>query len=130
MRVAIEKIEGVKSAQVSLNRGVALVTFEPDNAVSIARVRDAIRSNGFTPKAAELSVEGRIVDEGGELILALPGVHRGFRLVAHPETPEAAPRIRELGLGKIIVIEGVVPETARKDQGSEVIQVRRFSLPR
>lgn len=129
MRVAIEKIDGVKSAEVSLNRGVAVVTFEPENLVTIARVRDAITSNGFTPKSAEVRAQGRIVDEAGEPLLVMPGVRRGVRLLAHADTPEAAAQIKQR-VGDTVVIEGVVPETVRKDQGSEVIQVRRFSSPR
>lgn len=129
VRVAIAKIQGVRSAKVSLNEGVAVVTFDSVNSVSIARLRDVIRDNGFTPKAADVKASGRIVDSGGAIALALPGVTRAIPLVAHPGAPHTM-RIADLAVGTTVVIEGVVPETAKNSRAGEVIQVQSFSIPR
>lgn len=58
MRVAVQRLDGVESVKVSLNDGVAEIRLAPDNSVTLARVREIIRSNGFSPKAAEVVVQG------------------------------------------------------------------------
>ena len=128
MRVATKKLEGVDSVEVSLNEGFARVTFKADNRVTIEQVRQAIRVNGFTPKAADVRIAGRIIEEHGKLILAVPGQDRPFTLVEHPEAPGALQRLKSAGLGKPVIIEGTTPETPKRDAPDVTIKVRRFIL--
>ena len=112
-----------------MNRGLAAVTFESDNRVTVERVRNVIRDNGFTPKAAEVRLRGTLVSDSGALVVQQPGVGTTMRLAAHPDAPAMLERIGNAGAGATVVIEGVVPETAKGSQGPDVLQVRSFSLP-
>lgn len=127
MRVALKKIDGVEAAEVSLNEGVAIVRFRPGNSVTIEQVREVVRSNGFTPKAADVRVQGRVVEQDGALALLIPGQSRVYRLVDHPDAPPAIPRVRE-AVGKTVLIEGTVPERPKRDDPVEVIRARTIAL--
>lgn len=123
MRVALRRIDGVASAEVSLNSGVAVVRFKPENRVAVEQIRDVVRSNGFTPKAADVRVRGRVVEEQGELMLVLPGENQRYRLAADPQVPGATDFVRE-SAGRTVLIEGTVPEEGKGQARVESIQVR------
>jgi copper chaperone CopZ len=129
VRVAVKKIEGVDSVTVSLNQGLATMTFKPDNRVAVEQVRNAIRQNGFSPKGADVRVQGRVVERDGGLALeTLPGT-RGYALVDHPEANDVVSSLRRTALGRMVVLNGVVPETAtRGGEATDTIQVRRFEI--
>lgn len=63
----LRKLPGVTSVRVSLNEGKAVVTLAPNSATTLARIREVIRHNGFTPKDAHVVVAGRLEERGREL---------------------------------------------------------------
>jgi copper chaperone CopZ len=128
VRVAIRKIDGVQTVEVSLNRGLAVITFKPENRIGIGRVRDLIRSNGFTPKDADVRIRGRVVERDGGLVLTLPDQDRAYRLEDHPDAAATISRLTQSGRGKIVVIVGRVPETRGRGERTDIIQVRNFTL--
>ncbi len=65
----MEKLPGVESATVKLNEGRAVLQLKPDNRVTIAQVRERVRQNGFTPRAA---VVAAIAEAMVEPVLAAP----------------------------------------------------------
>ncbi len=128
VRVAVKKIEGVEAVEVSLNRGVAVIRFRPDNRVTIEQVRRAIRINGFTPKAADVRVTGTVVAREGRFVLEVPGADSAYALKEAPESHGAVMQLRAVA-GRPLIIEGSVPETPRRGDGPWTLEVRRFSLP-
>lgn len=86
MRVAVEKIEGVEDARVSLNEGRVTATLAPDNSVTVAQIRAAIRHQGFSPREADIEVFGTIEEggavEAGSRVLFVPG--SGVRYALEP----------------------------------------------
>ncbi len=127
MRVAVRSIEGVETVEVSLNQGVAVIRLVPDNQVTIERIRQAIRRNGFTPRAADVVVIGRVVRESRGLFLSVPGQRGRYALVADPQDPAGAATLAEVPSERTVTIVGRMPETARGDS-STVVQVRRYSV--
>lgn len=65
----LRKLPGVTSVRVSLNEGKAAVTLEPNNATTLASIREVIRHNGFTPKDAQVLIAGQLEERGRELWL-------------------------------------------------------------
>lgn len=129
MRVAVKKLEGVEQVDVSLNIGLAVITFAPDNRVTVEQVREAIRKNGFTPKEAEVRLAGRVSETGGKLILQVPGWDRPYLLLDHPENAGATSQMRSSALGKDVVIDAVVPEAPKRGAPSDTLRVRSFVIP-
>ncbi len=114
MRVAVQKLDGVQSADVSLNQGLATVRFKPNSQVTIEQVRTAIRKNGFTPKATQVRVAGTLTDHQGQPALALPGTGAIYRLREGSRGAAPLAGVRRLAPGTRVTIEGQVPESPAK----------------
>jgi copper chaperone CopZ len=127
VRVAMQKVDGVTSVTVSLNEGTLTLTLAPTNRVTVARIREAIRANGFTPKDAEVRVVGRVVARGDTLLLVVPETSESFAL---EDAPGAAGRVGELQRGHVgtqVIVSGTVPESA-KVAGARALRLRVRSV--
>ena len=127
MRVAVSKIEGVTSATVSLNEGMTTVQFASSNSVRIEQIREAIRSNGFTPKDAEIRVAGVLIHRGDTLLLAVPGAEESFLLQDSMALQGQVSALRRLPPNERITVTGQVPASdGRSANTSWVLLVRSF----
>jgi copper chaperone CopZ len=52
---SLKKIAGVKEVTVSLNKGTATLELKPGNKVTVKKIKEVIRVNGFTPKRQKFS---------------------------------------------------------------------------
>jgi hypothetical protein len=71
VRVALIKLPGVESADVSLDKASADIRLKAGNAISIAQLRELMKKNGFPTKDAQVVARGRITDRDGRLSLDL-----------------------------------------------------------
>jgi hypothetical protein len=71
VRVALIKLPGVASADVSLDKASADIRLKAGNAISIAQLRELMKKNGFPTKDAQVVARGRITDRDGRLSLDL-----------------------------------------------------------
>jgi copper chaperone CopZ len=117
VRVAVGKIEGVQSVKVSLKEGVATIQLAPANRVTLARIRDAIRKNGFTARQAEVRVAGTLVHRGDTLVLVVPGTDEMFILQDPPTSSGMVAEGRQRGQGVRVVLTGQVPAPGRRRSG-------------
>ena len=101
----MKKLDGVESVSVSLNDGRVLIRFAPDNSVTIAELRRAIRNQGFSPKEATLTVSARIEMRGGGLVAIVPGSGVTYAVTAGPDVRERLSG----AAGSTVVLEGEVP---------------------
>ena len=110
MRVAVQKLDGVRSVAVSLNDGYADIVLASQNAVTVERIREAIRRNGFTPREARVRVSGTVVRRGEQLLLEVAGSGTAFLLAG---SPEALERLAHAAGGSPVTLDGTVPESQR-----------------
>jgi copper chaperone CopZ len=80
VRVALMKFPGVASADVSLNKGLATVKLKPGNSIRPSEFWEAIRKNGNTPKATQVTVRGEV--QAGGTQLKVIGSNEVFQLKA------------------------------------------------
>ena len=73
MSVAVNKLDGVERADVSLNEGLVSVQFAAENAVTIDQLRRTIRDQGFSPRDAILTLSAVIEMRDGALVAVVPG---------------------------------------------------------
>ena len=73
MRVAVRRLDGVESVEVSLERASADVHLRPENHVTLPQLRKIIKDNGFSPREAAVTVIGTLVERGGKPALSLTG---------------------------------------------------------
>ena len=73
MRVAVRKLPGVESVEVSLERAAAEIRLRPDNRLTVAQLRKIVRDNGFTAKEATVTAVGTLTERGGKPALSVTG---------------------------------------------------------
>jgi copper chaperone CopZ len=54
----MQKVEGVEKVSVSLKEGLATLNLKPANALTMAKLRDIIKNNGFVSKEAVIVAHG------------------------------------------------------------------------
>ena len=128
VRVAIKKVEGVDKVDVSLNQGLAEVTFKPGNRATVEQVREIVRRNGFTPKAAEVRVDGHVVQQDGKPSLAVTGADVVYMLAEHAEAKGKLAALQQTAKDQVVTVSGHVPESQPKAPTPMTLQVRDFTV--
>lgn len=106
---AIQRIEGVASVEVSLNKGFADVKLKPGNRVDPERIRQVVRDSGFTPKAADVRLAGEIVERGGKPALAVTGLDLVYLLSDHADARSKLAEAQR-AVGRTVLATGRLPE--------------------
>ncbi len=78
----MKKLDGVESADVSLNEGRVSVQFSSENGVTIDQLRRTIRDQGFSPRDAMLTLSAVIEMRDGALVAVVPGSGAAYTLTA------------------------------------------------
>jgi copper chaperone CopZ len=105
--VALKKVIGVDSVEVSLNKGRATVKLKPGNTVSVPQLWELIHKNGYTPKTTAVSVRGDLASVDGRLQLKITGTKDTLALAADPKNPAAYSEASKK-LGQTATIQGVM----------------------
>src|SRR3984957_7563737 len=87
--VALKKVAGVESVEVSLNKGLATVKLKPGNVVSVPQLWELIHKNGYTPKTTAVSVRGELTNVNGALQLKVSGTRDTLPLAADAKNAAA-----------------------------------------
>jgi cation transport ATPase len=85
------RMRGVESASFDAAKNVATVKLKPENTVTLSAIRDALKSLGYTPEEANITVEGELRD--------------GALSMKHQERAFVVEGARETG---VVVVEGTV----------------------
>jgi copper chaperone CopZ len=111
----LKALPGVKTVKVSLNEGYTEATFAPDSRTSLLDVRNVIRKNGFTPKDAQVELEGEL-QLAPQPSLLVNGVSYPlhFGAVAAPSASAA---------GRLATVSGTVAPDSNDVQVAEIVLV-------
>jgi len=63
--VAVKKLDGVQTVDVSLEKASADIRLKPGNRITLTQLRDVIKKNGYPTKDAQVEARGRFVDRNG-----------------------------------------------------------------
>lgn len=130
MSVALRKIEGVDSVTVSLDQGRADIELKPGNTVDPEVIRKAVRDNGFTPKTADVKVDGRITERDGRVVLSVTGPEIVYVLVDHPGAKSRLDELEKPAMGAEVTLTGRLPEKAEKRAPGEPRKLEVYELHR
>src|SRR3982750_3588604 len=89
VNVALKKVPGVESVEVSLNKGLATVKLKPGNTVAVPQFWQLLHEKGYTPKAKEVSVRGELADVQGHVQLKVIGTKDTLMIAPDPKNPGA-----------------------------------------
>ena len=107
VHVALKKVAGVESADVSLNKGLASVKLKPGNTVSVPQFWEVIHQNGYTPKTTTVTVRGDLTEGQGRPQLKVSGTNQVLALVADPKDA-ALQNVLHRKLGQSVTLQGVM----------------------
>ncbi|MBI3491137.1 MAG: hypothetical protein HY047_05035 [Acidobacteria bacterium] len=124
MSVSLQKIEGVETVSVTLNKGQASVVLRPGNKVTLAAVRRLIERNGFTPKAASIVAEADVVSgPSGQPQVRVTGTNEIFSV--SEATSEGLRSDLKKQVGTHVIVEGIVPPATDNPAGAMDVKVVR-----
>ena len=106
MRVAVQEMPGVASAEVSLEEGEVTVALEEGNQVRLDALRQVIRNQGFTPRDADIRARGVVERRGDRFLFRTPG---GEVVLDVDADPSVVPALEERA-GRPLVVQGRVEE--------------------
>lgn len=66
MSVAIKKVDGVDSVEVSLERATADIRLKPGNSITLPQLRRIVRQAGYPTKEARVEARGAVVERNGK----------------------------------------------------------------
>jgi copper chaperone CopZ len=105
--VALRKVAGVESVEVSLNKGLATVKLKPGNTVTISQLWELIHKNGYTPKTTSVLVRGELANVNGAIQLKVSGTKDVLPLAANSKNPAAFAEARER-IGQAVIVQGAM----------------------
>src|SRR3954449_582770 len=105
--VALKKVPGVESVEVSLNKGLATVKLKPGNTVSVPQFWQLLHDKGYTPKATVVSVRGELAELQGHVQLKVTGTRDTLILTPDPKNPGAHSDASRK-LGQSVIVQGVM----------------------
>jgi len=109
VRVAIKKVPGVESVDVSLERAVTDIRLAADNSVTLAQLRRIIKASGFNAADATITAAGTLTDQAGEPAIAISGANVTWRLLRDPAHAAVFDEARQRAASKARVeVTGVV----------------------
>ena len=115
MRVAVQKLSGVESVNVSLERAVTDIQLRPGNSITLEQLRTIIKNNGFTAKEATVTVVGKLIERGGHPALDVSGTNTVILLVVDPTQSVVFKQVQDrlrANSGATVRLTGVVESQA------------------
>jgi copper chaperone CopZ len=69
--VALKKLDGVETADVSLEKASADIRLKPGNTITLPQLRRIIRDAGYPTKDAQIEARGTLIERNGKPTLDL-----------------------------------------------------------
>jgi len=108
IHVSMKGVPGVNTVDVDLNTGLVSIKLNPGNSAAMRQFNEAVEKNGFTHKDAQVIVRGQLSGSVRAPFLDVAGANDRYALA-----PLAAGTDISSLLGKTVVIDGVLPQSAK-----------------
>jgi len=83
----MQKVNGVENARVSLNDGLTVLDLKPGNAVTLTKLRQIIKDNGFVSREATVIARGK---PDGDRTFRVSGTGEEITTSAAPQETDTA----------------------------------------
>jgi len=88
----MQKVDGVQGVRVSLKEGLTILDLKPGNAVTLARLRQIIKNNGFVTTEAAVVASGQ--PGADQRVFAVSGTNEQLTLAEAPQQAGSQWRLR------------------------------------
>ena len=114
----------MEAVDVSLERGQASIRLRPGNRITVAQLRQLVKSNGFNARGAAVTVVGELIQDASGPALSVTGT--GVVLIVKPDSARAAAyqTLRDrlsAGPRAAVTLDGVVPERQTKEERDSLV---------
>jgi copper chaperone CopZ len=99
VKVAVQKVDGVESVQLSLEHAEADIRLKPENRVSLDQFRRIVKGNGFEPREAKVIVAGSVRNTGGRLTFEVPGTSAPLVIATSGSAPAVYKQLESSAAG-------------------------------
>jgi copper chaperone CopZ len=123
VRVAIQKVDGVESVELSLERAEADIRLRQDNRVSLDQFRKIVKSNGFEPRQATVTVVGTPREVSGKLAFEVSGLTTPLVVVSDRSDAAAFRQLKNALDSKTPAVFEITGSVEKKSDGVEQIAV-------
>jgi copper chaperone CopZ len=123
VRVAIRKLEGVESVDVSLEKASADIRLRSDNRITLGQLRQIVKSNGFSAKDASVTALGTLSERAGQILLTVSGADSTYQISrAKSRSAAYADAVQSLKTHPSLKIEvaGIVTASPSPNQPDEL----------
>ncbi|MFH6983335.1 heavy-metal-associated domain-containing protein [Marinoscillum luteum] len=69
----LKKMDGLEKVQVSLNDGKAYLKLAADNELTLQKIQQEVKNNGFSARNAKVTLKGELLKEGNEWRIKVNG---------------------------------------------------------
>jgi mercuric ion binding protein len=105
----LKKVEGVKSIDIDIQKGIAILTVKDGGSINIAQVPGAIEDSGFTPDRIEIVVSGPVSrNSNGDIVMNIQDGTDSFILKGDPEGIQGYLGSKARVAGEAMQLEGGV----------------------
>ncbi len=102
---SLKRIRGVESAEFRIKDSAAVVELAAGNRIELARIRDAMKGIGYTPKAAKVTARGEAREQDGKWVF------RPAELDSELPLDGPAQELRKYQ-GAVVIVEGTIADAA------------------
>ncbi len=105
----LKRVEGVKSIDVQMEKGVVIITGKDDRSVNIGQVPGAVKDSGFSLKQMKVRVTG-IARKDGEKFLLQYGGPEELLTLGDMKTEQKKQFSEYIETGKAVEVQGIVQD--------------------
>ena len=108
IRLSMKNVRGVSGVDVDLNKGLVTIRLTAGSTAELRQFNDAVERNGFAHQDADVLVEGVLSGSPKVPLLQVTGTNDRYALVPFAQGVDVTAL-----LGKSVIIQGVLPQSAR-----------------
>ena len=123
VRVAMQKLDGVATVELSLERAQAEVSLKPDNRLTLDQFRQVVKRNGFEPKQAVVTAIGTVREAGGRMVFEVSGVPTPLVISLDKSAPDALKQLKGAFGAKSAAVFEIVGTVEQARDGVEAVAI-------
>jgi len=123
VRVAMQKLDGVATVELSLERAHAEVGLKPNNRLTLDQFRQVVKRNGFEPKQAAVTATGTVRDAGGTIVFDVSGVTTPLVVAPDRSAREALQQLKTAVSAKSTALFEITGTVQQARDGVESIAI-------
>jgi hypothetical protein len=127
--VAVKRLDGVESVELSLQRAMADIRLRDGNRITLEQIRQIVKDTGFTPKNAVVVAVGTPVQRQGKPAFNVSGID-SLLVIAAERTPPALVKEAMAAGGSTPVASEIAGTVELKADGTNEVVLTRFTIKR